>query len=88
MKESEIKEKVIEIGQKYGLNIRDYDISYNYGLELWYVLPYEGNSGFSCQDGVWWGESIDSYSVRFMENDWDMFDEIARYLADVEITED
>lgn len=74
-------EGIKSIGEKYGLPISDDDIRYSEPEDMWYITPYQGGSGFSCQDGVWWGENIDSYSVRFMENDWDMFDEIAKYLA-------
>ena len=88
MKKKEIKNKIKEIGQKYGINIWDNDIHYNKGKDLWYILPYEGESGFSCQDGIWWGERIDSSSVRYMDGDWDMFDEIADYLNDVIYEED
>ena len=47
-------------------------------------MPYSLESGFECDCGNWSGINICSDTIHFMENDFDMFDEIAEYLADVE----
>ena len=78
--------KVKEIGEKYGISLNDADISIRTDgwYKTWFVLPYSLESGFECDCGNWSGINICSDTIHFMENDFDMFDEIAEYLADVE----
>lgn len=79
----EVFNKVKEIGEEYGVNIKHYD----FGIDedgRWRITPYEGEGGFCCQGNLWWGENMDSYTIRFMEGDFDMFDEITEYLKDTE----
>ena len=74
--------KIKEIGEKHGLIINDNDISYNEIDDVWFILPFEGQSGISCRDGMWYAEGINSYNIRLIrEEDWKMFDEIADALA-------
>lgn len=65
-----------KIANKYGLTLNESDFNYNKEDSTWSITPYEGASGFKCRDGLWWGVDIDSYNIRFMEDDFDMFDEI------------
>lgn len=73
-----------EIASKYGLTLLEDDFDYNYSNFTWVITPYDSDSGFECQDGLWWGVNIDSWTVRFMDGDWDMFDEIAKALDGIE----
>ena len=72
---------VATICEKYGFPFHSEDLEYDNFERMWYFTPYAGDSGFKCQDGLWWGVNIDSYNVRFMDGDFDMFDEIAKALA-------
>ena len=73
-----------EIASNFGLTLREEDFDYNYSNSTWVITPYQGDSGFSCRDGLWWGENIDSGNIRYMDGDWDMFDEIAKALDGIE----
>lgn len=72
-----------EIASKYGLTLDEYDFDYDHEDSAWVVTPYQGDGGFKCREGLWWGVNIDSFNIRLMEGDFDMFDEVAKALADI-----
>ena len=77
-----IIEGIKKIAENYGLTISDDEIEYAEFSDTWYITPYEGECGISCRGGLWYGENINSYTIRFIrEDDWKMFDEIAQFLA-------
>ena len=75
---------VATICKEYGFPFYEEDLEFDEFEDMWYFTPYEGEAGFRCKYGFWWGVNLDSYTIRLMECDFDMFDKIAKALDGVE----
>ena len=91
MKQSEIFKNVKQIACNFGLTINegDFYLKVEDGSLMWFLTPYEACSGvmyeYNSSDGYWWFVNADSYTIRFMEDDFDMFDAIGDYLSNKEV---
>ena len=91
MKKEEIFKNVKQIAYNYGLTINedDFYLKVKDGALMWFLTPYEACSGvmyeYNNSEGYWWFVNADSYTIRFMENDFDMFDAIGEYLREKEV---
>lgn len=86
MKFKTILNKVKQIAKCNGVSINDEDfrLEREDGLLYWFFTPYECGSGVKYEHNgfeFWWFVNADSYTIRFMESDFDMFDEIGKYLS-------
>lgn len=87
----DIIKNVQRIANNYGLTINEEDIRLKMddGYSMWFLTPYEACSGvkyeYNGSEGYWWFVNADSYTIRFMKNDFDMFDAIGEYLREREI---
>ena len=90
MKTKEIFNNVKQIAYNYGLSIceNDFYLREEDGIPMWFLTPYEGCSGVKYEyngGDYWWFVDADSYTIRFMEKDFDMFDAIGEYLTEKEV---